>query len=94
MPLCHLANLLLRADTGGTAERCSRAVLVQEGESTVAIGVDDLCGIVDSVVRPVQVPGGQSLAVSGVALLGDGRVVLVVDGGQLVRSATGRDGLG
>jgi two-component system chemotaxis sensor kinase CheA len=94
VPLCHLANLLLRADTGGTAERCSRAVLVQEGESTVAIGVDDLCGIVDSVVRPVQVPGGQSLAVSGAALLGDGRVVLVVDGGQLVRSATGRDGLG
>lgn len=93
VPLRHLAHLLLRADAGGTAESCSRAVLVQQGELTVAIGVDDLCGIVDSVVRPVQVPGGQSLAVSGVALLGDGRVVLVVDGGQLVRSATGKDGL-
>jgi chemosensory pili system protein ChpA (sensor histidine kinase/response regulator) len=61
-------------------------ILVNAGEHSTALVVDELVGNREIVVKPVgpQVSGIRGVA--GATILGDGRIVIILDMGALVRS--------
>lgn len=67
-------------------ERLS-VILVRAGENSAALIADEMLDSREIVVKPV---GGQLATIrgiSGATILGDGRVVIILDAGALVRSA-------
>jgi chemosensory pili system protein ChpA (sensor histidine kinase/response regulator) len=64
-------------------------LLVRSGELRVAIQVDALMGNREIVVKPVGPQIGKLKGISGATILGDGRVVLILDVAGLVRMGAG-----
>jgi chemosensory pili system protein ChpA (sensor histidine kinase/response regulator) len=64
-------------------------LLVRSGELRVAIQVDTLMGNREIVVKPVGPQIGKLKGISGATILGDGRVVLILDVAGLVRMGVG-----
>jgi two-component system chemotaxis sensor kinase CheA len=54
-------------------------VLVESGESRVGLMVDDLIGQQQIVIKSLDTNVTRSRAVSGAAILGDGKVALILD---------------
>jgi two-component system chemotaxis sensor kinase CheA len=84
-----LPYLRLRDFFGLGGEPASResVVVIRHGEGRAGLAVDELHGEGQTVIKPLaslfrRVPG-----VSGSALLGDGRVALILDVGNLMRAA-------
>jgi two-component system, chemotaxis family, sensor kinase CheA len=78
IPLVHLA------DHFGAARRAqgeaAHAVIVGRGEKRLGLTVDRLRGQQDVVIKALDaVVSGEALGVAGATILGDGRVVLVLD---------------
>lgn len=61
-------------------------VLVRAGESSTALVADELIGSREIVVKSVGPQIGGIRGVAGATILGDGRVVIILDIGTLVRS--------
>ncbi|PJF40410.1 MAG: hybrid sensor histidine kinase/response regulator [Chloroflexi bacterium] len=66
-----------------------RAIVLQAADRTVAFAVDDMEAEQELILKPLglEIAGTQHIA--GAALLGSGRVVLVLDVNDLARTATG-----
>ncbi|HXH03752.1 MAG TPA: Hpt domain-containing protein [Candidatus Competibacteraceae bacterium] len=84
-PLHSLSRLFGGSAEGGAGER-PPAILFRSGESSAALQVDAVIGNQEIIVKPVGrqlqgVPG-----ISGATVLGDGRVVVVLELAALVRN--------
>lgn len=78
----------LRGEGGRSPGEGREAVLVvQHDDGRVALVVDELLGASDTVMKPIGGFLGQVPGVSGSSILGNGRVALVLDARELVRSA-------
>ena len=81
---------------GGSAEgledldRPLPAVLVRSERSALALQVDAVLGSSEVIVKPVGPQVNSVPGVSGATILGDGRVVLVLEPAALLRSLLGR----
>jgi chemosensory pili system protein ChpA (sensor histidine kinase/response regulator) len=61
-------------------------ILIRAGEHSAALLVDELVGSREIVVKPVGPQIASIRGISGATILGDGRIVLILDMGALVRS--------
>jgi chemosensory pili system protein ChpA (sensor histidine kinase/response regulator) len=61
-------------------------VLVRAGEHSTALVIDELLGSREIVVKPVGPQIASIRGISGATILGDGRIVIILDMGTLVRS--------
>jgi chemosensory pili system protein ChpA (sensor histidine kinase/response regulator) len=61
-------------------------ILVRAGEHSAALLADELVGSREIVVKPVGPQIAAIRGISGATILGDGRIVLILDSGALVRS--------
>jgi two-component system chemotaxis sensor kinase CheA len=78
IPLVHLADLFGTSIPGEGDE--AYAVIVGRGEKRLGLTVDRLRGQQDVVIKALDsVISGETLGVAGATILGDGRVVLVLD---------------
>ncbi|MGA7801488.1 MAG: Hpt domain-containing protein [Gammaproteobacteria bacterium] len=83
----QLADLLGAAPgQGAPASRSVPVLLVRSGEHRLALAVDTLMGSREIVVKSVGPQLSTVRAISGATILGDGRVVLILDLGALVRA--------
>ncbi|WP_006786024.1 Hpt domain-containing protein [Thiorhodospira sibirica] len=64
-------------------------MLVRSGENRIALQVDSLLGSREVVVKPVGPQIGKVKGISGATILGDGRVILILDIPALVRMGSG-----
>ena len=86
IPLVHLAEQFGVA-SGSEGEE-AYAVVVGRGEKRLGLTVDRLRGQQDVVIKALdEVISGASLGVAGATILGDGRVVLVLDVAALFEGA-------
>ncbi|HXW09729.1 MAG TPA: response regulator, partial [Steroidobacteraceae bacterium] len=61
-------------------------ILVRAGEHSTALVTDELVGSREIVVKPVGPQIASIRGISGATILGDGRIVIILDMGTLVRS--------
>ena len=61
-------------------------ILVRAGEHSTALATDELVGSREIVVKPVGPQIASIRGISGATILGDGRIVIILDMGTLVRS--------
>jgi chemosensory pili system protein ChpA (sensor histidine kinase/response regulator) len=61
-------------------------LLIRAGESSTALVTDELVGSREIVVKSVGPQIGALRGISGATILGDGRIVIILDMGTLVRS--------
>lgn len=54
-------------------------VVIRKGERRIALAVDRLKGQQDIVIKPLDDTFGKSKGVTGASILGDGRIVLIID---------------
>lgn len=82
-----LVDLLGTAPSqGGAGTKRVPVLLVRSGEHRLALAVDAVLGSREIVVKSVGPQLSTVRAVSGATILGDGRVVLILDLGALVRA--------
>ncbi len=79
VPLSRLDKLLLDADDGPIPDPRSSIVLVRSGAETRALHVDALLGRREIVVKPLSGLFRDAKGYSGATILGDGRVMLILD---------------
>ncbi len=88
LPYLRLRDLF---DLGTAAESTrhlrENVVIVQYESGRAGIVVDELLGAADTVMKPMGGLLGQVAGVAGSSILGNGRVALVLDARDLVRSA-------
>jgi len=89
IPILHLADFFGVASEGRGEE--VYAVIVGRGEKRLGLSVDRLLGQQDVVIKGLDtMVSGAGLGVAGATILGDGRVVLVVDVAALFETSRGR----
>jgi chemosensory pili system protein ChpA (sensor histidine kinase/response regulator) len=83
----HLGNFV---DSGPTilpdTDVALPVILVRAGEHSTALVTDELVGSREIVVKPVGPQIAGIRGISGATILGDGRIVIILDMGTLVRS--------
>jgi two-component system chemotaxis sensor kinase CheA len=67
-----------------------RVVVVQNGETTIGLLVDQLIGMQEVVLKSLEKNFRPILGLSGASILGDGRVSLILDVDALITMAAGR----
>jgi two-component system chemotaxis sensor kinase CheA len=86
MPILFLRELLGSGPVGGMTEMLSIAIL-EQSSGKFGVAVDSFKGEVQTVIQPLNAPfAGFELCV-GAAILGTGRVVLVLDANELSKRA-------
>ncbi len=90
VPFTPLAAVLSPENESHLSQACS-AVIVQSGDTWIALGVDRLLGTMDVVLRPLPPGAGAPLAVAGAAFDAQGDPLLVLDPAQLSRVTTRKD---
>jgi two-component system chemotaxis sensor kinase CheA len=89
IPLVHLSEFF--RVTSRVRREETYAVIVGRGEKRLGLTVDRLLGQQDVVIKGLDsVVSGSALGVAGATILGDGRVVLVVDVAALFEGSRGR----
>jgi two-component system chemotaxis sensor kinase CheA len=88
LPLVSLARLFRLAET---TAHTFHALVVGSGARSAGIAVDRILGKREIVVRPMSDTLVQVAGVSGATELGDGRPVLILDAGALIRSRQGQE---
>ena len=90
LPLFRLSRLF---DTKGAIEKLDEGIVVviQEGNTSVALLVDELLGQQQTVVKSLGYTFGQIDGISGASILSDGRVGLILDIGGVIKIATAGD---
>ncbi len=89
-PVRDLVELLALPSTERPADRRS-VVLLAAGERRLALAVDDLGGIFDAVVTGLGTLLPRVRGVSGAAVAGDGRLLLVLNPAELLAVAANRE---
>jgi two-component system chemotaxis sensor kinase CheA len=87
MPLIRLGAVCRADPTGADSEEDEYAVVVRVGDRPVALGVDALLEQQEVVVKSLGPYMGQPKGIAGASILGDGRVVLILDVASLTRAA-------
>jgi len=88
VPFVHLAELFGRS--GGTGDE-AYAVIVGRGDKRLGLSVDRLRGQQDVVIKALDaVVSNAHVGIAGATILGDGRVVLILDVASLFESRRGR----
>jgi two-component system chemotaxis sensor kinase CheA len=88
VPMLHLAELFGRP---GSEADDSYAVIVGRGEKRLGLSVDRLRGQQDVVIKALDaVVSEASVGIAGATILGDGRVVLILDVAQLFEGRRAR----
>jgi len=91
LPLVPLAALLeLEGATNENTPAHPLAVVLGVAEQRIAVLVDDVINEQELAVKPLGKPLRRVRNVSGAALLGDGRPVIVLNPADLVKTARGR----
>jgi two-component system chemotaxis sensor kinase CheA len=67
-----------------------RVVIVQNGETTIGLVVDQLIGMQEVVLKSIEKNFRAIHGLSGASILGDGRVSLILDVDALIATAAGR----
>jgi two-component system chemotaxis sensor kinase CheA len=84
VPLLHLAEVFGFAAAGGDE---TYAVIVGRGEKRIGLTVDRLRGQQDVVIKALDPVVSESVVgIAGATILGDGRVVLILDVASLFES--------
>jgi two-component system chemotaxis sensor kinase CheA len=87
VPLLHLAELFGRTASPGDGY----AVIVGRGEKRLGLAVDRLRGQQDVVIKALDpAVSGAALGIAGATILGDGRVLLILDVAALFEGRRGR----
>ncbi len=91
-PVTHLASLVdgqaaVSADEGLTVP----VLLVRAGGRTAGLLTDELLGAREVVVKPLGPQLSGIRGISGATILGDGRIVLIIDAGALIRRRVRED---
>lgn len=95
VPLLRLAGLFAPAAPAAAAVAESYAVIIGRGEKRLALQVDRLRGQQDVVIKALDpVVNEAAVGVAGATILGDGRVVLILDVASLFESRRARSGRG
>ncbi|MCP4808612.1 MAG: hypothetical protein GY884_24990 [Proteobacteria bacterium] len=85
VPLLSLGPLM------GSSDAAPELVVVIDGPTgSVALAVEEVLGQQQVVVKPLSSPLSKSPLFSGAAVLGDGRVGLILDAGGLATASTQR----
>jgi two-component system chemotaxis sensor kinase CheA len=88
VPLLHLAELFGRTASAGDE---GYAVIVGRGEKRLGLAVDRLRGQQDVVIKALDpAVSGAALGIAGATILGDGRVLLILDVAALFEGRRGR----
>ena len=91
VPLLHLAALFARG--GAAGGRTATRVIVGRGEKRLGLTVDRLLGQQDVVIKALDpVVSEAAVGVAGATILGDGRVVLILDVASLFEGRRSRAG--
>jgi two-component system, chemotaxis family, sensor kinase CheA len=83
LPLARLSEVL-RVNRGGTTEGWMYVVVVGVAEKRLGIIVDDLIGQKEVVIKALGGFFGDIPGLAGSTILGDGRVIMIIDVGQLI----------
>jgi chemosensory pili system protein ChpA (sensor histidine kinase/response regulator) len=83
-PMAHFVGL--EADAPGAQEAVIPIVLVRAGEHSTGLVADELIGSREIVVKPLGPQLSSIRGIAGATILSDGRVVVILDIGALVRS--------
>jgi len=89
VPLHRLDALLFGAEPAQIPEPRSSVVLLDVGEEQRALHVDAMCGRTEIVVKPLSRLFRDTKGFSGATILGDGRVLLILDPRTIFQSADG-----
>ena len=88
VPFVHLAELFGRSSAAGDF---AYAVIVGRGEKRLGLSVDRLRGQQDVVIKALDaVVSSSQVGIAGATILGDGRVVLILDVATLFEGRRGR----
>jgi chemosensory pili system protein ChpA (sensor histidine kinase/response regulator) len=83
----HLASFLGREPTVlPESDAALPVILVRAGERSAALVTDELVGSREIVLKPVGPQIASVRGIAGATILGDGRIVIILDVGALVRS--------
>jgi two-component system chemotaxis sensor kinase CheA len=84
VPLLRLSQLI-----GATCtQQASRAVILSINDTCIALAVEGLIGQESTVIKPLSALLRDSHYVAGATITGDGRVRLVLDPNNLIRSCS------
>jgi two-component system chemotaxis sensor kinase CheA len=88
VPFVHLAELFGKSDAGGDN---AYAVIIGRGDKRLGLSVDRLRGQQDVVIKALDaVVSSAQVGIAGATILGDGRVVLILDVATLFEGRRGR----
>ena len=87
LPLVYMGDLLGFGGGAGTSARYRSAVVVSNGQQMVGIEVDRMIGQRELFVKDIHPRLAALPGVGGASILGDGKVVLILDGEALLRLA-------
>ena len=89
IPVMRLQRILEGVGTAGSAEGRVLLVLVESEGKRAAMAVDELLGQQQVVIKSLETHYRRVEGISGATILGDGRVVLILDVQGLLRIETG-----
>lgn len=89
MPLVVLSDILEAPGSGERPEEDVQIVALEAADRAVALEVDELYSEMELVLKPLGPELANASYVAGAALLGSGQVVIVLDGNDLARQASG-----
>jgi chemotaxis protein histidine kinase CheA len=87
LPLVELSSLLGFGDADAPEGKSLTAVVISNGQQMVGIVVDQMVGRRELFIKDIHPRLAQLPGVGGASILGDGRVVLILDGESLLRLA-------
>lgn len=89
MPLVRAGDIFNLPTKGITERKYFSVIIVQAAEKRIAILVDELRGRQDIVSKALGEPINSTRYISGATILGDGRVILMVDVSSIINSFEG-----
>ncbi len=90
LPVCNLGEVfaLHNQKNGKAKEEYEYVVVVRSGKTQLGLMVDDLIGEEEVVVKSLSSVIGEVIGISNAAILGDGRVALIIDVQGLMKLVT------
>lgn len=79
VPLLRLDSILMNVDSNEPMKPRSSVALIEVGDSVTALNVGEVVGRREIVVKPLSRLFRDTKGFSGATILGDGRVVLIID---------------
>ncbi len=89
MPLVRAGDIFNLPTKGITERKYFSVIIVQAAEKRIAILVDELRGRQDIVSKALGEPISKTRYISGATILGDGRVILMIDISSIINSFEG-----